>query len=80
MATCIIDKQYYNLVKGEGRGVINSGRNDYIVKCLNILDKKQFHKLSKDPTKTFEKKTQGVLRIVKLHLEEKEYKKFYPTV
>ena len=80
MATCIIDKQYHNLVKGEGRGVINSGRNDYIAKCLNILDTKQFRKLSKDPTKAFEKKTQGVLRIVKLHLEEKEYKKFYPTV
>ena len=80
MTTCIIDKQYYNLVKGKGRGVINTGRDDYIAKCLNILDTKQFQKLSKDRTKTLEKKTQGVLRIVKLHLEEKEYKKFYPTV
>ena len=32
-----------------------------------------------DPTKTLERKMQHVLRKIKCHLEEKEYKKLYPT-
>ena len=38
----------------KGRGVTILDRKDYIEKCLNILDTTQFHKLSKDPTKTLE--------------------------
>ena len=53
-------------------------RKDYIEKCLNILDTKQFRKLSKDPTKTLERNMQHVLTKIKCHLEEKEYKKLYP--
>ena len=41
---------------------------------------KQFLKLSKDPTKTLERRMQRVLRKIKWHLEEKEYKILYPTV
>ena len=61
----------------KGRGVTILDHKDYIEKCLNILDMKQFRKLSKDPTKTLERKIQRVLR--KCHLEEKVYKKLYPT-
>ena len=36
-------------------------------------------KLSKDPTKTLERKIQRVIWKIKCHLEEKEYKKLYAT-
>ena len=62
----------------KGLGVTNLDRKDYIEKCLNILDTKQFRKLSKDPTKTLERNMQHVLTKIKCHLEEKEYKKLYP--
>ena len=65
--------------QGKGRGVTILDRKNYIEKCLNILHTKQFHKLSKDPTKTLERKMQRVLRKIECHLEEKEYKKLYPT-
>ena len=63
----------------KGRGVTILVHKDYIEKCLNILDMKQFRKLSKDPTKTLERKMQRVPRKIKCHLEEKQYKKLYPT-
>ena len=63
----------------KGLGVTILDRKDYIEKCLNILDTKQFRKLSKDPTKTLERNMQHVLTKIKCHLEEKEYKKLYPT-
>ena len=44
---------------------------DYIEKCLNILDRKQFHKLSKDPTKTLERKIQRFLRKINAILKKK---------
>ena len=63
----------------KGRGVTILDRKDYIEKCLNILDTQQFRKLSKDPTKTLERKMQRAVTKMKCHLEEKEYKKLYPT-
>ena len=48
--------------QGKGRGVTILDRKDYIEKCMSILDTKQFRKLSKDPTKTLERKMQRVLR------------------
>ena len=63
----------------KGRGVTILDRKNYIEKCLNVLDAKQFRKLSKDPTKTLERKMQRVLRKIKCNLEEKEYEKLYPT-
>ena len=63
----------------KGRGVTILDRKNYIEKCLNMLNTKQFRKLSKDPTKTLERKIQRVLRKTECHLEEKEYKKLYPT-
>ena len=65
--------------EGKGRGITILDRKNYIEKCLNILDTKQLRKLSKDPTKTLERKIQRILRKIKCHLEEKEYKKLYPT-
>ena len=63
----------------KGHGVTILDCKNYIEKCLNVSDKKQFCKLSKDSTKTLERKMQHVLRKIKCHLEEKEYKKLYPT-
>ena len=63
----------------KGRGIAILDRKNYIEKCLNILDTKQLRKLSKDPTKTLERKIQRILRKIKCHLEEKEYKKLYPA-
>ena len=55
----VIDKLSKNksiiiMRQDKGRGVTILDRKDYIEKCLNILDTTQFHKLSKDPTKTLE--------------------------
>ena len=69
----IIMRQY------KGCGVTILDRKDYIEKCLDILDTKQFRQLSKDSTKTLERKMQRVLRKIKYHLKEKEYKKLHPT-
>ena len=52
-------------------------KKDYIEKCINILDSKQFKKLKKDPTKT-ENKMQRTLGKIK-HLDVNEYKRMYPT-
>ena len=46
---------------------------------MYILDTKQFRKLSKNSTKTLERKMQRFPRKIKCHLEEKEYKKLHPT-
>ena len=80
----VIDKLSKNksiiiMRQDKGRGVTILVHKDYIEKCLNILDMKQFRKLSKDPTKTLERKMQRVPRKIKCHLEEKQYKKLYPT-
>ena len=63
----------------KGRGVTMLDRKDYIERGLIILDTKQFRKLNRDTTKTLERKMQCVLRKIRHHLEEKEYKKLYPT-
>ena len=63
----------------KGRGVTMLDRKDYIERGLIILDTKQFRKLNKDTTKTLERKMQCVLRKIRHHLEEKEYKKLCPT-
>ena len=63
----------------KGDGITISDRKDYIEKCLNILDRKQFRKLSKDSVKTLQRKMQRVPGKIKCHLEKKEYKKLYPT-
>ena len=57
--------------QGKGREVTILDRKDYIEKCMSILDTKQFRKLSKDPTKTLERKMQRVLRKTKYCLEGK---------
>ena len=80
----VIDKLSKNkniiiMRQDKGCGLTILDRKNYIEKCLNILDTKQFRRLSKDPTKTLERKMQRVLRKIKCHLEEKEYKKLYPT-
>ena len=71
--------KYIILTKQDkGRGVVILDKKDYIKKCINILDSKQFKKLKKDPTKALENKMQHSLRKIKQHLDENEYKRIYP--
>ena len=73
------NKDIILIKQDKGRGVVILDKKDYIEKCINILDSKQFEKLKKDPTKTLENKMQRTLRIIKKHLDENEYRRMYPT-
>ena len=67
------------LKQDKGRGVVILDNNTYIEKCYEILDKEQFKKLEKDPTKTIEGKVQRSLRKIKEKLNKNEYKQLYPS-
>ena len=58
------NKDIILIKQDKGRGVVILDKKDYIEKCINITDSKQFKKLKKDPTKT-ENKTQQTLRKIK---------------
>ena len=73
------NKDIILIKQDKGRGVVILDKKDYIEKCINILDSKQFEKLKKDPTKTLENKMLRTLRIIKKHLDENEYRRMYPT-
>ena len=74
----IISRNKDIIKQDKGRGVVILDKKDYIEKCINILDSKQFKKLKKDPTKTLENKMQRTLRKIKQHFDENEYKRMYP--
>ena len=61
------------------RGIVILDRKHYIEKCLNIVASKQFKKIKKDSTKTWESKVQRTLRKIKSVLRENSYKKLYAT-
>ena len=63
----------------KGRGVVIIDRTKYTEKCLAFLETNQFKRLTTDPTKTTERKTQRLLRKIKPHLPENMYRKLYPT-
>ena len=46
---------------------------------MDMLNTKQFHKLDKDPTKTFETKVQRAVRKIKYYLSTSEYWILYPS-
>ena len=75
----IISRNKDIIKQDKGRGVVILDKKDYIEKCINILDSKQFKKLKKDPTKTLENKMQRTLRKIKQHINENDYKRMYPT-
>ena len=58
------NKDIILIKQDKGRGVVILDKKDYIEKCINITDSKQFKKLKEDPTKT-ENKMQHTLRKIK---------------
>ena len=48
-------------------------------KCLNMLNKDNFIKLSDDPTKSIEAKIQRTIRSIKSKLSKDTYNNIYPT-
>ena len=79
--TCYLSnkKDIIILRQDKGRGVVVLNRTRYIEKCSNILTSNQFKVFENDPTKTIESKVQRVLRKVKHVVDEKLYKRLYPT-
>ena len=67
------------LRQNKGRGVVVLNRTSYIEWCSNILTSDQFKVFENDPTKTLESKVQRVLRKIKHVVDEKLYKRLYPT-
>ena len=60
------------LRQDKGRGVVDIDQKKYTEKCMDMLNTKEFHKLDKDPTKTFETKVQRAVRKIK-YLSTSEY-------
>ena len=63
----------------KGRGVVIMDKHKYTEKCLDMLNTKQFSKISVDSTKKTEAKIQRVLRKIKSKLAIQEYHRLYPT-
>ena len=54
-------------------------RTKYVEKCLTFLQGRQFKKINVDPTKAFQSKVQRTLLTMKKSLDNKTYKKLYPS-
>ena len=63
--------------KGQSAVIINKSK--YLKKCLTLLNSEQFVWLIEDPTKTNERKVQGMLGKIKLNFADQEYKRLYPS-
>ena len=69
------------LKQDKGRGVVVVNRSDYVTKCEQMLQSKQFVQLNEDPTARFERRVQKTLRDLKKNkrFTEDEYAKIYPS-
>ena len=69
------------LKQDKGRGVIVVDRTDYVEKCEQMLQSKQFVQLNDDPTVSFESRIQRTLRELKKkkRFTEQEYSTIYPS-
>ena len=67
------------LRQDKGRGVVIIDSSKYIEKCLNIPDNEKFFKVTDDPTKRIECKTQRCVRKIKNKISKTEYLQLYPT-
>ena len=63
----------------KGRGVVIMDKHKYTEKCLEMLNTKQFSKISVNPTKKTEAKIQRVLRKIESKLTIQEYHRLYST-
>ena len=55
------------------------GSSQYMSKCVNILNKENFIKLTDDPTKSIKGEIQRAIRKIKSKVSKDEYNKIYPT-
>ena len=63
----------------KGQNVVNINKSKYLEECLTLLNSEQFVWLIEDPTKTNERKVQGMLGKIKLNFADQEYKRLYPN-
>ena len=61
----------------KGRGLVIIDDSECIKKCLNMLNKDNFIKLTDDPTKLTKKKIQRAVRKIKSKLSKGKYNKIY---
>ena len=73
------NEQIKVLKQDEGREVVIMYSSQYMKKCLKILNNDNFIKLTDDPTKSIEGKTQRAIRKIKSKLSKDQYNKLYPT-
>ena len=74
----IIEGLYRNegitvLRQDKGRGVVILNKSDYIEKCENFLNGREFERLQNDPTASFQTKVQNLLRKMKNKFTTAEY-------
>ena len=67
------------LKQDKGRGIVIMNRTKYVEKCLNILQTNKFTELPIDPTTTFERRVQSLLRKMKERLGKMTFNSIYPT-
>ena len=72
------NKQLVILKQDKGRGV-ELDKTKYVEKCFSIINTNKFKKLYKNPTASYEAKTQRTLRKMKSRFILQEYNKVYPT-
>ena len=80
----IIEGLYRNeeitvLRQDKGRGVVILNKSDYIEKCENFLNGREFERLQNDPTASFQTKVQNLLRKMKNKFTTAEYQQVYPS-
>ena len=80
----IIEGLYRNegitvLRQDKGRGVVILNKSDYIEKCENFLNGREFERLQNDPTASFQTKVQNLLRSMKNKFTKAEYQQVYPS-
>ena len=61
------------------KAVVIMDKQKYTEKCFEMLNTKQFSKISIDPTKKTDAKIQRVLRQIKSKLTAQEYHRLYST-
>ena len=67
------------LKQDKGKGIVIMNRSKYVEKCEEFLNGSRFDKVEDDPTGTFEKRVQDLLRSIKKRFDPVTYRKIYPT-
>ena len=67
------------LKQDKGKGIVIMDRTKYVEKCEEFLNGRRFDKIEEDPTSSFEKGVQDLLRSMKKRFDPVSYRKIYPT-